>query len=105
MTLAGGNPWVLLTSALAELLYSGATEIAQSNGAALTAEAQAKWADALGLSADHKARVGGAAFDMAEALAGAGDGVLLRLRHHVARDFTSTSRLPETLESAWPRRT
>jgi len=81
---AGGNPWVLLTSALAELLYSGATEIAQSNGAALTAEAQAKWADALGLSADHKARVSGAAIDMAEALAGAGDGVLLRLRHHVA---------------------
>jgi glucoamylase len=80
---AGGNPWILLTSALAELLYSGATEIAQSNGAALTAAAQAKWADALGLAAGHKARVGGAELDMADAMAGAGDGVLTRLRHHV----------------------
>merc|ERR1719223_396606 len=71
---AGGNPWILLTSALAELLYSGATEIAQSNGAALTAAAQAKWADALGLAADHKARLRGAQLDMAEAMAGAGDG-------------------------------
>lgn len=78
---AGGNPWVLLTSALAQLLYSGAKEIAETNGEALTKEAQAKWAEALGLGVNGTTLE---AFDMAEAMAGAGDGVLLRLRKHVS---------------------
>jgi len=74
---AGGNPWILLTAALAQLLYRGATELA-SPSHTLDATAFAAWAPILGL--DEKSMDQAA---MAKAMAGAGDGVLMRLRAHV----------------------
>lgn len=71
---AGGNPWILLTSALAELLYRGAREFAIGASDAVGTTA---WANLLGIDADADS------IDMATAMAGAGDGVLVRLRHHV----------------------
>jgi glucoamylase len=72
---AGGNPWILLTSALAELLYRGATEVHTS--AAMTPEAYAAWAQVVELPATFDTAT------TAAALAGAADGVLTRLAHHV----------------------
>ena len=76
---AGGNPWILLTSALAEVLYNGAAEIVASDGASMTDEARGLWADVLGWSDLTEQD----SFGFAEAVAGAGDGVLQRLRTHV----------------------
>jgi len=73
---AGGNPWILLTAALAELLYRGAAEVQTT--AAMDTAAYSTWAPVLGLDA--------AQFDAtttAKAMAGAADGVLVRLRTHV----------------------
>ena len=83
---AGGNPWVLLTSALAELLYRGASEIIASEGRVLTGESLAAWGPALGIdlaqmNATAAEGLGHAA--VAAAMAGAGDGVLVRLHRHV----------------------
>ena len=78
---AGGNPWILLTSALAQTLYAAATEMATSATAetTLTAQARSLWADILGWPEAS----GLEAVDLAKAVAGAGDGVLTRLYHHV----------------------
>lgn len=72
-TYAGGNPWILLTSALAELLYHGATEIV-TNGPG----DYSHWAQVLGMESNADSE------SIAQAMVGAGDGVLLRLRSHVA---------------------
>ena len=72
---AGGNPWILLTSALAELLYRGAAEV-HTKGA-MDTDAYAAWTPVLGL---------GETFDASEtaaAMAGAADGVLTRVASHV----------------------
>jgi glucoamylase len=86
-TYAGGNPWVLLTAALGQLLYNAAQEIVVSSSspssaaaAALTAEARSLWADVLGWP--EAAELSAPA--LAEALSGAADGVLTRLSKHVA---------------------
>jgi glucoamylase len=93
---AGGNPWILLSAALAETLYRGASEAkaaaaaeamatvavpatAVEGGARLAEGALEAWAPVLGLDA----ATAGAA-ELAEALAGAGDGVMVRIRTHVA---------------------
>jgi len=73
---AGGNPWILLTAALAQLLYGGATEVQM--GVAMDAEAYSTWAQVLQLPDTFDANT------TAQAMADAGDGVLQRLRHHVA---------------------
>jgi len=73
---AGGNPWILLSAALAQLLYRAASEVA-SNGQMDQAAFQL-WAPMLALDTNQ--------FDAtatAQALAGAGDGVLVRIRSHV----------------------
>ena len=83
---AGGNPWILLTSALAELLYRGATEMASAvaeNTSLNMADMQA-WAELLGVTLDENAKDVDVASVMAKAFAGAGDGVLTRVRSHVA---------------------
>lgn len=72
---AGGNPWILLTAALGQLLYRGASEVLSTQ--AMHPEAYAVWAPILGLPDTFDAA------STAQALAGAGDGVLMRLRHHV----------------------
>lgn len=80
---AGGNPWVLSTAALAQLLYRGASYILD-NGLPST-DALDMWATALNL--------GKGASDLpsdpsavATLFAASGDGVLLRLRKHVEAD-------------------
>jgi len=73
---AGGNPWILLSSGLAELLYRAASEV--HTKAALDMEAYQIWAPILNLPATFDAASTAAAF------AGAADGVLTRVRHHVS---------------------
>jgi glucoamylase len=91
---AGGNPWILLSAALAELLYRGASELQQALVAKqqLTATALQHtllseldydlWGEALSIDTSSN---GGefTAQELAAAMAGAGDGVLTRLRTHV----------------------
>jgi len=72
---AGGNPWILLTAALAQLLFRGATEL--STGSVMDSAAYAVWGPLLGLGNDYDSKT------TAQAMAGAGDGVLTRLRTHV----------------------
>jgi len=76
-TYAGGNPWILLSAALAQLLYRGAAEMVAGN-VALDEETVAAWSRAL--SIDSKQNTAAA---LAQAMMGAGDGVLLRIRKHV----------------------
>ena len=73
---AGGNPWILLTSALAELLYRGAAEV-HSGNITMDADTYAAWGEVLKLPATFDAT------SFSSALAGAGDGVLTRLHSHV----------------------
>ena len=74
---AGGNPWILLSASLAEVLYSAASEV-RARGS-LTASEYAAWAPIVGLDANSVADVG----TVADAMAGSADGVLIRIRHHV----------------------
>ena len=73
---AGGNPWILLSSALAELLYRGASEMRTASF--VTDEDVSTWISVLGLDSSSSKS------DVADAMAGAGDGVLFRVRKHVA---------------------
>lgn len=76
-TYAGGNPWVLSTAALASLFYRGAIDIAKNGPPSATA--LATWASAFNVTSlptDTTA--------LANFFAAQGDGVLLRLRYHVA---------------------
>lgn len=79
-TYAGGNPWVLSTGALAGLFYRGAHYIL-SHGVPDT-NTLAAWKTAFNaptaLPTDAKS--------LAQVFANQGDGVLLRLRNHVAGD-------------------
>lgn len=68
----GGNPWVLITAALASLMYQAARSV--SSGPPLSAEELQAWQAALALDTFNGSAVGFVA---------AGDAVLLRLRHHV----------------------
>jgi glucoamylase len=91
---AGGNPWILLTAALGELLYRGAGEIQEALVAQqqLTATEQQEnlltdldydvWAETLNIERVSNG-VGLSAQELAAAMAGAGDGVMTRLRNHV----------------------
>mmetsp|Transcript_81034 Transcript_81034/g.204010 ORF Transcript_81034/g.204010 Transcript_81034/m.204010 type:complete len:546 (+) Transcript_81034:69-1706(+) len=74
----GGNPWVLLSASLALLLYRQAA--AAVTAAAIDASTYLLLKQAYGI-AD-----GLAGTELAEALLGAGDGVLLRIKHHVQAD-------------------
>ena len=75
-TYAGGNPWVLTSAALAQLLYRVGHAVA--SGAAPDADTAALWVKALNVDA-------GRDLD-AKAFIGAGDAVLARLHAHVAAD-------------------
>jgi len=71
----GGNPWVLLSASLALLLY-------RSAGAALTAgPIDASIYDLLQKAYGIEANLSGK--ELAQALMGAGDGVMLRIKKHV----------------------
>eukprot|EP01094_Clydonella_sp_ATCC50884_P027108 TRINITY_DN7654_c0_g1_i1.p1 TRINITY_DN7654_c0_g1~~TRINITY_DN7654_c0_g1_i1.p1 ORF type:complete len:425 (-),score=122.80 TRINITY_DN7654_c0_g1_i1:79-1215(-) len=76
---AGGNPWILTTNALAQLLYRGAEQTMRERH---LPEALHIWSDIIG----HDAQRYTASNDyagFARALALTGDGVLLRVRYHV----------------------
>lgn len=77
-TYAGGNPWVLSTAALGQLLYRAASYILDNGVPDSTT--LAKWAEAF--NADVKDLPTDSEL-LAEVFAAAGDGVLLRLRTHV----------------------
>jgi len=75
---AGGNPWHLLTASLARLLYRGASSLHQqqtqhSNDTAFSAA----WTKLLALP--EESELG----EIAEAMAGAADGVMMRLKTHI----------------------
>jgi len=77
---AGGNPWHLLTASLGQLLYRGASESMQahlglSNSSSIQGEAS--WRSMLAVPQEADLGV------LAEAMAGAGDGVMTRLAKHV----------------------
>lgn len=91
---AGGNPWILLSSALAELLYRGATEmVAHANGKVdLKDDGLSLWSEILNLPFNYGENVD--SLKMASAFAGAGDGVLTRIRSHVSSgDFHLTEQI------------
>jgi GH15 family glucan-1,4-alpha-glucosidase len=71
----GGNPWVLLTAALAEHTYSTASAILEADS--ISPETYELLKKAYGVDD------GLAGKDLADAVFGAADGVLLRLKHHV----------------------
>jgi glucoamylase len=85
-TYAGGNPWVLTTAALAQLLFRAGTEILLAGGTAVpSSDVLALWADALN---QDEGSLPTEAVALANVFATAGDSVLLRLRSHVtAREF------------------
>ncbi|CAE8614635.1 unnamed protein product [Polarella glacialis] len=71
-----GNPWVLISAALASLLYQAAQVVA--GGSALSTSERAAWVEALRVPASfHKD------FGSAEDFVSAGDSVLSRLRGHI----------------------
>ena len=76
---AGGNPWILLTSALAEQLYRGAAEVLKLDGK-IDEDALPIWKKVLNIEGSLQSM---SAKDLAAAFAGAADGVLLRIRKHV----------------------
>lgn len=81
---AGGNPWCLLTSSLAELLYRGAA-IVRADAAdkqIVSSDDFHAWTSVVGISGGDDSTANRQA--LADAMVGAGDGVLLRLRSHVA---------------------
>jgi glucoamylase len=79
---AGGNPWQLLTAALANLFYRGASYVLDEG--VPDATALGMWETALNLAAGSLADMSKA--QVAEQFAIAGDSVMLRLREHVDSD-------------------
>lgn len=77
---AGGNPWVLSTAALGGLFYRGARHIL-ANGIP-DSNTMAQWKTAFNSPTDLPTD----AKSLAQVFANQGDGVLLRLRAHVAKD-------------------
>jgi glucoamylase len=80
---AGGNPWHLLTASLAQILYRGATQSLNAhlnNSTSLDAAGVDAWKEVLGISQDVELS------GLAQSMAGAGDGVLTRLKKHVSGD-------------------
>lgn len=79
-TYAGGNPWVLLTASLARLLYRQA--LAAAEAASVDQNIYDLLVRAYNIPEDLQTK------ELGDALLAAGDGVMLRIRHHVeAYDF------------------
>jgi len=85
---AGGNPWILTSAALAQLLYRVAASAAAGTGP--DTPTLKVWAEALGAKALN-------AQNAASTFAAAGDGVLARIAHHV-RASNVGFRLDEQLD-------
>eukprot|EP00933_Yihiella_yeosuensis_P082624 TRINITY_DN9656_c0_g8_i1.p1 TRINITY_DN9656_c0_g8~~TRINITY_DN9656_c0_g8_i1.p1 ORF type:complete len:521 (+),score=133.04 TRINITY_DN9656_c0_g8_i1:65-1627(+) len=71
----GGNPWVLLSASLGHLLYNSAA--AALTAGPIDSATYALLQKAYGIEAGLSGKA------LSEALLGAGDGVLLRIKHHV----------------------
>eukprot|EP00933_Yihiella_yeosuensis_P036884 TRINITY_DN306_c0_g1_i3.p1 TRINITY_DN306_c0_g1~~TRINITY_DN306_c0_g1_i3.p1 ORF type:complete len:515 (-),score=134.71 TRINITY_DN306_c0_g1_i3:435-1979(-) len=71
----GGNPWVLLSASLAQLIYRQAE--ATLTAGPISSDIYALLQKAYGIEANLTGK------DLAEALLGAGDGVMLRIKRHV----------------------
>jgi len=78
---AGGNPWTLLTAALGNLFYRGATAVVE-NGL-LEGETLAEWLKVFNLPAN---TIFSSPIELATRFLQAGDGVLIRIRAHVEKD-------------------
>lgn len=85
---AGGNPWILLTSALAELLYNGASEMSRNlRTGEIGVDDVAAWERTLNIAnAVTTPDLSERRATLAEAMVGAGDGVLMRVRSHVSSE-------------------
>ena len=92
---AGGNPWILLSSALAEVLYRGASDMLTMSTETMNVEDMAAWSKVLDVDFDGSDVAQLDPLVMAKAFAGAGDGVLTRIRSHVdgANDFHLTEQI------------
>merc|ERR1712166_1682805 len=78
---AGGNPWHLLAASLAQLLYRGAVETLNAHlGLSNNTVVDPSWYALVGATSE--ASLG----QLAHAMAGAGDGVMARLKKHVNGD-------------------
>lgn len=76
---AGGNPWQLLTAALAKLFYQGAVSMRELNGFQRREDKEA-WTELLSLHENASTE------DFIEAATSAGDSVMYRLFQHVKSD-------------------
>jgi len=74
---AGGNPWHLLTASLARLLYRGASEVMQAHNSNSSLAGVESWQQLLGVPQE------GQLSAVADAMAGAADGVMIRLKKHI----------------------
>eukprot|EP00933_Yihiella_yeosuensis_P007859 TRINITY_DN11304_c0_g3_i1.p1 TRINITY_DN11304_c0_g3~~TRINITY_DN11304_c0_g3_i1.p1 ORF type:complete len:530 (-),score=95.91 TRINITY_DN11304_c0_g3_i1:57-1580(-) len=72
----GGNPWVLLSASLATLVYRQAADALKSAGP-IDSNVYTKLQQAYGIGEDLSGE------DLAKALMGVGDGILLRIKKHV----------------------
>mmetsp|Transcript_13060 Transcript_13060/g.25316 ORF Transcript_13060/g.25316 Transcript_13060/m.25316 type:complete len:511 (-) Transcript_13060:336-1868(-) len=80
-TYAGGNPWILTSSALAQLFYRGASAVL-TNRSSISEEAMGTWLEIFGIPAQQKLST----LQLAQAFSDSGDGVLERVAYHVAGD-------------------
>lgn len=81
--LVGGNPWVLCSACVAETLYRASKEMMSRNSVEVLAES--RWRTALQyMNYNTTLLRAGDAVGLARALVSTGDGILLRIRYHVA---------------------
>jgi glucoamylase len=71
---AGGNPWILLSSALAEVLYRGASDMLTMSTETMNVEDMAAWSKVLDVDFDGSDVAQLDPLVMAKAFAGAGNG-------------------------------
>lgn len=76
----GGNPWILLSASVARLLFRASAEVS-SGTANLTAPARSAWAELVGVGGVGQGK--GQLAVLAQAMIGAGDGILHRVRKHI----------------------
>lgn len=77
---AGGNPWILTSSALAQLFYRGASAVL-ANRTQLSDEALPIWLEIFGMEGRAAEQL--STLELAQAFASSGDGVLERIAYHV----------------------
>eukprot|EP01089_Gocevia_fonbrunei_P016118 TRINITY_DN4924_c0_g1_i1.p1 TRINITY_DN4924_c0_g1~~TRINITY_DN4924_c0_g1_i1.p1 ORF type:complete len:526 (-),score=98.74 TRINITY_DN4924_c0_g1_i1:46-1623(-) len=79
----GGNPWILSTAALAELLYRGATETLEKGTVPSKYDFETYWTGIMGLGDDESSYEDLTVERFSQLLAETGDAVLDRIAYHV----------------------